>query len=319
MAELNVAFWNVQNLFEPGVVDRGPQSAEELDEKLSTLADVIEEFFDGEGPDLLGLAEVHTEEVMLDLVGRLSDSYLHVWEAAGMSDQTGLGLIAREARFADLSILDVQRPTVASRPRSVIVRCELTGTPEPFLVVVNHWKSRLPPTELSNADRLETADWLGDYLANTAVDPCVIVMGDFNAEPFEPPFSELRLRARRTFSNALWSNATPAYLYNTAWKLLTEPDHWETAGQPGYVEPRPKTTHGDSGVNVFDHLIVSGRALRNGPLTLREESMELFLNDRTKRQTTTGVLRPRRWNYVTAAEHEGSSDHFPLLASLTVN
>jgi hypothetical protein len=41
MANLNVAFWNVQNLFEPSVVARGPQSQTELDEKLDVLADVI--------------------------------------------------------------------------------------------------------------------------------------------------------------------------------------------------------------------------------------------------------------------------------------
>jgi len=319
MADLNVGFWNVENLFEPAVVSRGPQSQTELDEKLDVLADVINQFFDGSGPDILGFAEVNTETLLLDLTGRLNDAYFHVWEDAGMNNQTGLGLIARESRFVDLSVLDTQRPSVASRPRSMIVTCELVGSPEPFLVVVNHWKSRLGPPALHNADRLQTADWLGDYLANTANETCVIVLGDFNAEPFEPPFSELRLRGRRTFSNALWSSATPAYLYNTAWKILTEPESWEDASQAGYVESRPKTTHGDSGVNVFDHLLVSARALRNGPLTLREGTLDLFRNQRTLRQTNTGVLRPLRWNFVSASEHEGSSDHFPLLARFTAN
>ena len=143
MADLNVAFWNVQNLFEPGVVPRGPQSSTELDEKLDVLGDVINAFSDGNGPDLLGLAEVNTKRIFFDLIRRLNGSYFHVWEDAGMSDQTGLGLIARESRFVDLTLLDTQRPSVASRPRSMIVRCELLGKPEPFLVVVNHWKSRL--------------------------------------------------------------------------------------------------------------------------------------------------------------------------------
>lgn len=319
MPDLNVAFWNVQNLFEPGVVARGPQSQTELDEKLDVLGGVINAFFGGDGPDVLGLAEVNTERILLDLVGRLNDPYFHVWEDAGTSDQTGLGLIARESRFLDLTLLDTQRPSVAARPRSMIVRCELTGNPEPFLVIVNHWKSRLGPPALHNADRLQTADWLGDYLANANNVTCALVLGDFNAEPFESPFSELRLRGRRTFSNALWSNATPAYLYNTAWKIMTEPESWEDSRQPGYVESRPKTTHGDSGVNVFDQLLVSGRALRNGPLTLQEKTLDLFRNHRTLKQSTAGTLRPRKWNYVSQSEHDGSSDHFPLLATFTVN
>lgn len=313
MADLNVAFWNVQNLFEPGIVARGPRSQIELDEKLDVLGDVINAFFDGAGPDVLGLAEINTERILLDLVRRLNGPYIRIWADAGTNDQTGLGLIARESRFLDLTLIDTQRPSVASRPRCIIVRCQLIGEAEPFLAVVNHWKSRLGPTAIHNADRLQTADWLGDYLANTSVETCVLVLGDFNAEPFEAPFSELRLRGRRTFSNALWSNSTPAYLYNTAWKIMTEPETWEVASQSGYVESRPKTTCGDSGATVFDQLLVSGRALRNGPLTLRERTLNLFHNHaRTCRASSTGVLRPCKWDYVS---DQGSSDHFPLLAT----
>ena len=100
---------------------------------------------------------------------------------------------------------------------------------------------------------------------------------------------------------------------------MTEPESWEDAGQPGYIESRPKTTHGASTTNVFDQLLVSGRALRNGPLTLLERTLDLFRNSKTLRQSATGVLRPRQWVYVSKAEHDGSSDHFPLLATFTVN
>ena len=72
MASLNVAFWNVQNLFEPGIVSRGPQTPAELDEKLAVLGDVINAFFGGDGPDVLGLAEVNTKRIFLELVRRLA-------------------------------------------------------------------------------------------------------------------------------------------------------------------------------------------------------------------------------------------------------
>lgn len=77
MADLNVAFWNVQNLFEPGVATRGPQTQTELDEELDVLGDVVNSFFGGGGPDLLGLAEVNTEQILLDLVSRLNHPYFH--------------------------------------------------------------------------------------------------------------------------------------------------------------------------------------------------------------------------------------------------
>ena len=318
MSNLHVAFWNVQNLFEPDTVDRGPQSQQELNSKLEVIANVVNSFFQGSGPDVLGLAEVHTERILLELMDRLDEDYIHCWENPGSPTQTGLGLIARRNRFVDLETLAVQRPSIAARPRSMIVRCQLQGSPEPVLVVVNHWKSNLGSPDLNNADRLETADWLGEYLANDATEPCVLVIGDFNAEPYEPPFGELRLRGRRTFSNALWSNATPAYLYNTAWKFLTEPADWETASQPDYKEPRPKTTHGDSGAHIYDHLLVSGRALKNGPITLRESTLHLFQNPWTVQTTRTGILRPKAWSY-SPEDFSGSSDHFPVLCSFLVN
>jgi endonuclease/exonuclease/phosphatase family metal-dependent hydrolase len=319
MANLNVAFWNVQNLFEPGVVTRGPQSQAELDQKLDVLASVINAFFGGAGPDVLGLAEINTRRIFLDLVGRIKGRYYHVWEAAAMANQTGLGLIARDSRFTNVTVLDTYRSSVVARPRSMIVRCELAGNPEPFLVVVNHWKSRLGAAGADNADRLQTADWLGDYLANTSRDMCVLALGDFNAEPFEPPFGELRLRGRRTFSSALWSNATPAYLYNTAWKIMTEPESWEVASQPRYIESRPKTTCGSSGAYVFDQLLVSGRALRNGPLTLLETTVSLFQHPSTVTTSKTGKLHPRKWYFIPPSDYGGSSDHFPLLSTFTVN
>jgi endonuclease/exonuclease/phosphatase family metal-dependent hydrolase len=314
---LKVAFWNVQNLFEPGIVSRGPQSRAELDAKLDVLADEIDSFFGGDGPDVLGLAEVHTETVLLDLLGRLRHLDHYVWED-GTHDQTGLALLVRSDRFANLRIAEVYRKTFASRPRYIVVRCELQGVQEAFSIVVNHWKSRMPASTSHELDRQETADELGDYLANRSPETCIVVLGDFNAEPFESPFGELRLRAKRTFSNALWTGGTPAYLYNNAWRLLREPDFWEDASAAGYQEPSPKTTHSDSGVYVFDHLLVSGRALRNGPLTLLEKTVLLHLSARTSRRNRNGVIRPRPWKYSSPSNHEGSSDHLPLLATFAV-
>lgn len=58
MPDLRVAFWNVQNLFEPGLQNRRPRHQQELDAKLDVLAMVLNGLFDDAGPDLLGLAEV---------------------------------------------------------------------------------------------------------------------------------------------------------------------------------------------------------------------------------------------------------------------
>lgn len=318
--KLQVAFWNVQNLFEPGVVVRGPQSQTELNAKLGNLSHSIGKFFDNQGPDLLALAEVNSQQVFHDLESRMvGGPYVRVWEGAALREQTGLGVFGKASRFSALRVVAIQRPTALARPRVIIVECHLIGKAEPFVLVVNHWKSRMPSPLLSDEiDRRQSADWLGNYLANERRMRCVIAVGDFNAEPFEAPFGELRLRARRTFSSALWSRATPAYLYNTAWKYLSEPDSFEQTLVMGYRASRPKTSHGTA--NVFDQLLVSGAVLRRGMLRLQDGSIGFVTFDHlTSEYNRKGALVPLPWKFISLAEYRGTSDHFPLTATFTVH
>lgn len=168
------------------------------------------------------------------------------------------------------------------------------------------------------SDQKDTAEWLGDQLAGYDRTDCAVVVGDFNAEPWEPAFGDFKLRSRRTFSGALWSGSTPAYLYNTAWRFASEPSYWDQVQEQGadYRDPRPTTTHAASSA-VFDQLLVSGAALRNGPIELIESSVRCVVNEHTAEYTTTGRLRPRRWSWdPETSTGTGASDHFPLTADL---
>lgn len=319
LKQIRVAFWNVQNLFEAGKVDRGPKSAAEIDAKLNALATAIRGFFQDDGPDLLGLAEIGSRRLLDKLAAMLPGAYLTVWEPPATPTQTGLALLARDTAFAKLQKIAAQRPVVGARPRSLVVRCELKRKLEPVIVAVNHWKSRMPAEASARFrdadDRRESARWLGDLLANSQRDTCAIVLGDFNAEPWESPFSEVGLRGVRFFSTTLYASATPAYLYNTAWRFLTEPDYWEEATAPHYQEPRPKTSLGKDKWLIYDQLMVSGRALRNGPIELFEKTVEYYCEDQlTSRRTNRGRLRPAAWQTAAGGGYAGSSDHFPLLA-----
>jgi hypothetical protein len=73
MADLRVAFWNVKDLFAPDSgVKRGPQTPAELDAKISAIAQVLRSLFDDQGPDLIGLAEIHTAAILDQLIGQLA-------------------------------------------------------------------------------------------------------------------------------------------------------------------------------------------------------------------------------------------------------
>jgi len=328
---LRVAFWNVENLFEPGThppgpggnpAGRGPQTPDELDSKVARLAECINAFFSDKGPDLLGLAEVHSQRILQRLESNLGDRYGMIWEQAGSGGETGLAVLGRLSAVSGLTKVDVYRPSAMARPRSMIVRCKFANVSEPVLFVVNHWKSRMAKGVgpfAASRDREQTADWLGDWLSKSSRDTCVIVTGDFNAEPVERPFSEFRLRSTRHFSTATWPRATPAYLYNTSWKFLTEPMTWgqQMAGGVVVQEDRPKRTH-VSGNYVWDQLMVSGRAMKNGPIVLLEDTVGYHRDHHNSEYNQNGILLPVRWKYQGPGACVGASDHYPLLAEFEV-
>jgi hypothetical protein len=205
----------------------------------------------------------------------------------------------------------------------MIVQCRLKNVPEPFLLAVNHWKSLMTHGKspaVSASDRAETADWLGDWLANRSPISCAIVVGDFNAEPTEPYFSEFRLRGSRRFSTALWTQATPAYLYNTAWKFLSEPLPWEDCIQSGGAMPdtRPKRTHDGKWV-VWDQMMASGAALTGRPLRLIEKSVHYHGDVTNSKVNANGAMVPVGWSYDgTTRLGEGASDHYPVLGEFGI-
>jgi endonuclease/exonuclease/phosphatase family metal-dependent hydrolase len=200
----------------------------------------------------------------------------------------------------------------------MLVRCELPGVGEPFLLSVNHWKSRLHNAGVSSdADRMQTARWLGSKLAARTRETCVVVLGDFNAEPTEPPLRDVGIGAERHFSKVLRWRTPPVRLYNTAWRLMAEPRLWEDtrAGHP--AEPRPKTTVSAS-FSVFDQIMVSAAALRRGPIELVEGSVCCACTAVTSEHNARGILRPRRWEEAAPGSFVGASDHFPLLATFII-
>src|SRR2546421_12017716 len=107
--DLKLAFWNVENLFEPqlvarGVVHGGPTSEEELEAKSAVLVRTIDQVFGGEGPGILGLAEIGNRPIAQQLATRLAGGpYVLVGAEGGYPHYTGLGRLCpagpvREAR-----------------------------------------------------------------------------------------------------------------------------------------------------------------------------------------------------------------------------
>ena len=91
MAEnLTVVFWNVENLFEPGVVPRAPQNKAELQQKTKAIGEVLTKSFDGLGPDLVGVAEIGSRSVFQNLCWQLDGGpFLQLWERSASCVRRG--------------------------------------------------------------------------------------------------------------------------------------------------------------------------------------------------------------------------------------
>ena len=327
MADLNVAFWNVQNLFDVPVakqLKRGPQSTTEREAKLDRLGGIIGDFFGKRGPDLFAVAEVGSRTLFDELIDRIHRPYsnaLRVWEDAMMPQHTGLGLVGRDDQIAGLKVLDVWRPTAAARPRIMLVECQIRSVARPVWIVVNHWKSRLKNSAAAGTsdwhDRLDAADWLGRRLALASNMQCVIAIGDFNCEPNDKPFNTLQLRGTRHASTAIGSARAAATMYNAGWRYVTEPDPWEYPRPPGYQASRPRTTYG-SGSVIFDQLLVSKDALLGVPLALRENSVTYHPDPRVFRYNARGHIKPVAWSGSRNGPFVGASDHLPLLSTFEI-
>lgn len=356
MSELNIAFWNLQNLFDVTIskiaadLEFTPANGWDdaaLRSKIKALAGVIRTMHDGEGPDLLGVCEVENEGVANKLIA-----------AAGRCDLALAHVDSPDIRGIDTSLIYstekfelIEPPTehlvhLRFPTRDIFeVRLRVRENDEELIVLVNHWPSRSRGRYETEAYRLTVASHAGrvvdnllkydrseyfELADNEAVEEVmeslnyrwnrnVLVMGDFNDEPFDRSVLEF-LRASKGLDHLEEPikpsrGGLPSYksysgkracLFNCMWSQLARPDHG---------------THYFSGgtntMNTLDQFMVS-RGLYFGL-----QGLQLRLDDDgtpaawiSKPDTmTTRKGRPRAFDRKT---HNGHSDHFPIEMVLNV-
>lgn len=347
MAEIKVAFWNVENLFDitasPIATDLEftPEQGwtqDVFDLKVKNIAAIIRQMHHGNGPDLLGLCEVENADVvdrLLEEIGNPQYRLAHVESP----DIRGIdcSLIYSKKVFHDPAPADMVGHLVHFRypTRDIFqVRLRVKENDAELNVFVNHWPSRrLGPFE-SEPMRLTVAERCGqlvdqllkldrksyEALANSAAGLArlnalwnrnVLLMGDFNDEPFNRSMTdyllaskdldkvEEQLRAengRSIPTLASYIEKTPV-LYNLSWSQLAAPDN----GTFFYGSGASNT------MNLLDQFIVSrGLQVGSSLLRVRPESVEIF---RAPEMTTSGKRRPKAFD---KTKPGGFSDHFPI-------
>jgi len=254
-----------------------------LEAKLTNLASGIRGMFNGDGPDLIGLAEVQNERVAQHLLTALGRAdYALVTTNHPQTTATDTALIYSRDVFDEESV-QTQSHLVHQRfPTCDILEIQLTtlANNSELTVLVNHWPSRHEENseafrktiasycsnlvnrrlKLNRRDYLELSDTeLSRHRLTDLWNTNLLLMGSFNDNPWDRSLKEIlnagySLQAMRE-PIPFPQSSLPSWrayalcrpeLFNPAWSLLGQPDRGTCRDLA-----RP------SAMSVYDQLMIS--------------------------------------------------------------
>jgi len=323
MPKINIAWWNLENLFDHETAPRDIELKSELkselkgwtrdmkDKKISQISKIVRMMFDGQGPSLFGVCEAENETVLKELSETLG---------IGNRDYAVVPHASQDARGIDTSfIIDRNELTVLDTAHQVVIKrsatrdifwihCRVNKTGADFIAIANHWPARSAGQYASEPFRIlagETQAYIVSRLLDKnrggRSDLPIISMGDFNDEPFNRSLQEYT-RGTRDPGRVRYSKS--GHLLNLMWPLMKGHD--------------PGTYLFSSDWNMLDQFLVSkGMLLTDSPIRVDQNSVQIF--------KPTPLIgrggRPRRFSRPSARsgpDLEGYSDHFPITVQLEV-
>jgi hypothetical protein len=316
-AQYQIAFWNLENLFD---IENSPRRSDklqraigkdlqgwtqaQLDRKIGQLASIVIQMNGGRGPEILGVCEVENKYVMDLLVQALASlGRNYAVSHHDMSDQRGIdigfiydsNLFIAEALFSHF----VMRRTATRDILQVNFR-----TPRNRLLVLagNHWPSRSGGEQESAGYRAIAGETLAYFhqriLEVNGDETPVLAMGDFNDEPFDASLVgyALSMRSRTKVINA----NIPRFL-DLMWPLL---------GQG------IGTLYFDNLPNVFDQFLANKNLLNDSlPIKVLPDTVQIY---RFPEMVQAGQYpQPIPFGGMgKPVNQNGYSDHFPVSVTI---
>lgn len=321
LVESNIAFWNVENLFDrENDPNRPPELqsrlAKELkawtaavrDQKIENLASIINQMFNGQGPDLLGVCEVENETIVQNLANKINIPGRNYGVVAHASP---------DARGIDVSFIFDQNTLQPANPaHQVIIKrnatrdlfwCTftVTTTNRQFVAIANHWPSRSAGQFESEPFRMltgETLSFVMSGLLDNSPDLPILAMGDFNDEPFNRSMQEYLLGTR---DPGRVTGSSLARLLNLMWPLMQGQD--------------PGTYLYKSTWNMLDQFLVSKEFIKKtSKVKVVEGSTAIFKPQQLKGPAGAAkkYSRPSKGE---SFDPTGFSDHYPIVMRIETN
>jgi len=354
----SVVFWNVERMFRAAasplrteLADGDPDAwgKADVNAKLENLRAVLAAVHAEAPLAMVGVCEVETKGLVRRLGQGLPAGLVSVDDVAVDSsgfalDGLNIGLLINRELF-DGAVTVTSHVIDRTFDTRDILECTLESSQldEPVTVYVNHWASRLA-TE-GGEKRVAAAHYLRSLIrdrlryrtsemltgANRSVrvpkqsdlearaDLPIVVMGDFNDEPFDDSMQilsttpvvkavreELKVRGRSRTDRFRSYKATPLRLFDPFWQYAT--------GSAGsyYRSPRWRT---------YDQILLSRGLLRSdSPLTYVDQSAHVFNDPDVTRPNGESIVFTNRTGKPKSFDSRkgvGCSDHFPVVVELT--
>jgi len=353
MSAINVAFWNVQNLFDTTAstiatdLDFTPEEGwteEVFNIKVDNIANIIKQMHGGAGPDLLGLCEVENKEVvnyLLEKIGRNDYRLAHV-EAP---DIRGIdcSLIYSAKVFNDPPVEDMKGHLVNFRfpTRDIFqVRLTLKATGAELNVFVNHWPSRRQGQYQSEPHRITVAERCGQLVndvlklsrqeyaevpdaagelekLNARWNRNVLLMGDFNDDPFCRSITDYLLASKDLDKVEEEVKASSNHEIPAISTYIKRQPALFNLSWPLLAQPDTGTIFFSSDsantMNLFDQFMVS-RGLCYGESGLKTRPESMRIFT-TPEMAPGNKQRPKAFDKKTK---KGFSDHFPIEMTIDI-
>ena len=318
--EYFIAWWNLENLFDVDNSSERPDwlkkklaselkgwNATVLNKKLKQLGSIISQMNGGAGPDVLGVCEVESRGVLVKLVDALKATLpnkdygiVH----ADNKDARGIDVafIYDKQLFYAPSAKDIFNHVVLKRnaTRDIVQVNFKAKTPakEDLVLIGNHWPSKLGGDLESEPYRILAAEtlsyWMERIREKYGYDVPIVVMGDFNDEPFNRSITNYALGLKDS-KRVKSKRSKKPYLYNLMWDVQTDGNG----------------THFYDSWGILDQILVNRPLLRtDSPLRLVADSCEIF-----KPSELIKSGKPRRFgrpSKKSGYDNDGYSDHLPV-------
>lgn len=309
-----IAWWNVENLFDEknAPIERRPDdikrkiqadlsdwTSDVLNKKLENLAWVIKQMNSSQGPDILGVCEIENRYVLESLVGKFdlpgrNYDIIH----SHSSDNRGIDVaFIYDKNKYEFNTEEFFQHTVVKRyaTREIIQATLKTVKGNELVLVGNHWPSRSAGQYESEPFRIITGETLSYFTERIQEikgnDVAIIVMGDFNDEPFNRAVADYALSVRSRDKVVYGRNP---YLFNLMWPLMGK-------RISSYV-------YGGDPMMIDQFMVSKGIAKKSGKYNLNE--------DKVKIEVYEGMTSGRYHEPIRFGQKKpnllGFSDHLPI-------